>query len=132
MVNTAAKDYHIPVRTNNRIWAQTVRTTEYRPSRIMASRLLMGTLQTDCQTQLAWIGQVIDIFGDFTLNILYSDESRFCLRFSNGRHRVYQRIGERFTRVLQKRKRCGVGRNVVLDTHNWRGGMSCWTHIIEV
>jgi hypothetical protein len=30
-------------------------------------------------------------------HILFSDESRFSLRFSDGRYRVYRRRGERFT-----------------------------------
>ena len=44
-------------------------------------------------------------------HILFSDESRFSLRFSDGRYRVYHRGGERFTdQCVYKSDRFGGGR----------------------
>jgi hypothetical protein len=46
--------------------------------------------------------------------ILFSDESRFSLRFSDGRHRVYHRRGERFTDQCVYESNCFRGGSVMV------------------
>ena len=48
-------------------------------------------------TRLAWARPSYRWSLHIWQHILFSDESRFSLHFSNGRYRVYRRRGERFT-----------------------------------
>ena len=59
-------------------------------------------------------------------HILFSDESRFLLRFSDGRYRVYCRRGERFTdQCVYESDRIGGGSVMV-----WAG--ICHYHMVAL
>ena len=94
-VNTARR---MPGRFNNRISDQTVRN-RLRQCGLRARRPLKGAILKRrhriarlqwCRTRVTWNRLTWQ-------NILFSDESRFCLKFSDGRARVYRRRGERFS-----------------------------------
>lgn len=86
-----------PGRTNNRINAQTVRNrlAEYG---IRSRRPYHGPMLTQRHRnlRLQWVQQHVR-WTQFQWNtVVFSDESRFCLRRSDGRARVYRRRGERY------------------------------------
>jgi len=107
-VNTARR---MPRRFNNRISDQTVRN-RLRQCGLRARRPLKGAILKRrhriarlqwCRTRVTWNRLTWQ-------NILFSDESRFCLKFSDGRARVYRRRGERFSDpCVQETDRFGGG-----------------------
>jgi hypothetical protein len=74
--------------------------------------------------------KIKNIVSVFWQHILFSDESRFSLRFSDGRCRVYHRSGERFTDqcvytvrlefLLTQEGHGGNAPSEMLDKHNAR------------
>ena len=84
-------------RTNNRISAQTVRN-RLAEHGIRARRPYRGPVlsQRHRHARQTWARQHIRWNQNQWRNILFSDESRFCLSFADGRHRLYRRRGERF------------------------------------
>ena len=101
----------MPGRFNNRISDQTVRN-RLRQCGLRARRPLKGAILKRrhriarlqwCRTRVTWNRLTWQ-------NILFSDESRFCLKFSDGRARVYRRRGERFSDpCVQETDRFGGG-----------------------
>lgn len=86
-----------PGRTNNRISAQTVRN-RLAERGIRAFRPYTGAMLTRRHRQLRreWTGQHARWIQVQWNSVLFTDESRFCLRRGDGRERVYRRRGERF------------------------------------
>ena len=100
-----------PGRTNVRISDQTVRNRLHQCG-LRARRPLKGSTLKQCHraARLQW-GRTRHRWNRNTWqNILFSDESRFCLKFSDGRGRVYRRRGERFSDAC------------VLETDHFGGG----------
>jgi len=101
----------IPGRANNRISDQTVRNRLHQCG-LRARRPLKGAILKKrhrtarlqwCRTRVTWNRLTWQ-------TILFSDESRFCLKFSDGRARVYRRRGERLSDAcVQETDRFGGG-----------------------
>ena len=87
-----------PGRTNVRISDQTVRNRLHQCG-LRARRPLKGSTlkQRHRAAPLQWGRTRLRWNRNTWQNILFSDESRFCLKFSDGRGRVYRRRGERFS-----------------------------------
>jgi hypothetical protein len=83
---------------NVRSSGQTVRR-RLRESRIWARRSVVEPIlkQRHRTAILAWARARLRWRHHTWQHILFNDESRFSLRFSDGRYRVYRRRGERFT-----------------------------------
>ena len=111
-----------PGRTNVRISDQTVRNRLHQCG-LRARRPLKGSTLKQCHraARLQW-GRTRHRWNRNTWqNILFSDESRFCLKFSDGRARVYRRRGERFSGAC------------VLETDRFGGGsVMIWDGISHV
>ena len=87
-----------PGRTNVRISDQTV-WNRLRQCGLRARRPLKGSTlkQRHRAARLPWGRTRLRWNRNTWQNFLFSDESRFCLKFSNGRTRVYRVRGERFS-----------------------------------
>ena len=87
-----------PGRHNNRISDQTVRN-RLRAVNLRCRRPYVGLMLTDARRQrrVQWAYQHRGWTQRMWNQVLFSDESRFCLSNSDGRVRVYRRNGERFT-----------------------------------
>ena len=84
--------------TNVRISGQTVRK-RIRKSGLRARRAVLGPFlkQRHGTARLAWARACDRWKLHNCQHILFSDESRFSFRLSDGRYRVYRRRGARFT-----------------------------------
>ena len=87
-----------PGRTNVRISYQTVRNRLHQCG-LRARRPLKGSTlkQGHRAARLQWGRTRLRWNRNTWQNILFSDESRFCLKFSDGRARAYRRRRERFS-----------------------------------
>ena len=111
-----------PGRTNVRISDQTVRNRLHQCG-LRARRPLKGSTlkQRHRAARLQWGRTRLRWNRNTWQNILFSDESRFCLKFSDGRARVYRRRGERFSDAC------------VLETDRFGGGsVMIWGGISHV
>lgn len=97
-------------RHNNRISAQTVRN-RLRQVGLRARRPLKGPIftQRHRMAQLQWTRVRIRWNRQTWRQVLFTDESKFNLKFSDGRARVYRRRNERFSDAcVQETDRFGV------------------------
>lgn len=119
---TASQTAHnTPGRHNNRISSQTVRN-RLRESGLRAYRPFVAQVLTrqHRQARLAWARHHLRWTSQQWKNVLFSDESRFCLTRPDGRCRVYRRRNERCAQAcVQERDRFGGGASVMV----W-GGIS--------
>jgi hypothetical protein len=97
MTETAYTARRTPGLANVRISGQTVRI-RLRESGLRARRLVVGPIlkQRHRTARLSWARARRRWRLHTWQHILFSDESRFSLRFSDGRYRVYRRRGECF------------------------------------
>jgi hypothetical protein len=111
-----------PGRTNVRNSDQTVRNRLHQCGRRARRPLKGSTLkQRHRACRLQWDRTRLRWNRNTWQNILFSDESRFCLKFSDGRARVYRRRGERFSDAC------------VLETDRFGGGsIMIWCGISHV
>ena len=104
---------------NPRISAQTVRNRLAENN--LRARPYVGTVLMDhhCRDRLHWADKHINWTRQDWQTVLFSDESRFALSISDGRIRVYRRMGERYADccILQR------------DLFGGGGSMMVWARI---
>ena len=111
-----------PGRTNVQVSDQTVRNRLHQCC-LRAPRTLKGSTsnQRHRAARLQWGRTRLRWNYNTRKNILFSDESRLCLKLSDGRVRVYRRRGERFSDAC------------VLETNRFGGGsVMIWGGISHV
>ena len=96
---------------NRRISAKTVRR-RLATNQMFARRPYKGPILTGRhrRNRLAWANNHVGWSGQQWREVLFTDESKFNLSFSDGNTRTYRRRGERFA------QRC------VLEHNRWGGG----------
>ena len=107
--------HRTPALANVRISDPTVRR-RLRESGLRARRSVVGPIlkQLHRTARLAWARARRRWMLHTWQHILFSDESRFSLRFSDGRYRVYRRRGKHFTdQCVYKSDRFG-GRSIMV------------------